>query len=758
MTTRQDRLARDFVDAALELHRRRLWTEVPGDAVFLVRVPTEDLPLAANVMGQAGVEFGLGLARGEGAFRRMAGLYSEQAATEEFTDAGDLLSVTFEPWGALPDEFRRLVRAAGLQPRRERVVPMALTKRPYELARPAGRGELRTLLWVVRGVLAAWDAGELRPASLPPVDRRRRRVLELEIGGTPRKPAVTARLVPWPEGSEALDLPPLVALPADLQDLPRLGGRWLVARLPMAAEIRGDARAVFGVFVAEERGGLVLNHGLAMGDELAPVVETLSQAFRGEGFGERCGLPREIVFDSPRLHRAFTPVLAGLGIESVLDEECPALLDLSAALESTATALSAEELGAPETFQEWKAVDQRVASWLVEETLDKNRATTRAMTRYFGIAAEGEEVLERLEHYSPFGAFVEWLAADYRATKRSKTMVEKLLANKSLDPAERVLLEARRRAVLSIFRVDSSEPGATIEIEDVLSGERFTVHDKSMSGCELEGVFLPLRLLRVDEWIFPVIAGPPLAALHVDGALEALERIGAELTPEGLRRDAHLVGRLWSRLLAREERAPVLQNTDGEPLELQTATFRVADPATLEGALAERDDLDFDAQEGGWVWLREGAPGGLGDHTVLGRLDILDDRLVLEVNSTSRLERARGWLEAVPGVRFERSTARGLDRSERPLDDRLPGPPPEPPAAETAELLERVAHEQYRRWLDERVPLLGDLTPRQACATEEGRRSVARLVRTMPAIGTPNGPIEVPREELLRELGISSAE
>ena len=71
-------------------------------------------------------------------------------------------------------------------------------------------------------------------------------------------------------------------------------------------------------------------------------------------------------------------------------------------------------------------------------------------------------------------------------------------------------------------------------------------------------------------------------------------------------------------------------------------------------------------------------------------------------------------------------------------------------------LLHRAVREQVWRWLDERVPALGDLTPREACATEDGRRHVAILVRTMPAVTTPSGPIEVPREELLRELGISS--
>jgi len=761
MATPPDRLARQFVDSALELYRRRPWNELPGDAIFLVRVPTEEDPLAANVMGQDGEQFGLSLVRGEGAFRRMAGLFVEDTHPEGFTEAGDLLSVTFEPWSNLPEEFRRLLLAAGLRARRERPVPFAFAKRPYEHMRPVGRGDLRTLTWIVRGVLAAQDAGELQPPSL---DWGRRRVLELEVGGELKAPTVTARIVPWPEDVNQLDLPPLVALPADLAGLPRLEQRWLLARLPMAAEIRGDDRTVAAVFIAAED-GFILANCLVQGDELAPVAEALSKAFRGKGFGRRRGLPREIVFDSPRLLQALAPALAGFDVESVFDDEYPPILELAAEIEASADEFAGEEeeCEAPETLLDWKAVDRRVVSRLVVEAVGKRDPSSRALARYFGFESEAQRVLGQLEQFSPFGAFVEWLAADYRATKRSKTVVEKLLEGRRVAPAERVLLEARKSALLSIFRVDSCEPGATLEVEDILSGERYTIHDRAMSSGELEGILVPLRLLRVEDWIFPVIAGPPLTALEVDRALRGLERLGLELSPEGLRRDAHLVGRLWSWLLERERRPVGLQNTDGDPFELHTATFVVDDPAALRRALEERDDLDHDEEQDRWVWLRASPPAPArgeapAPRTVLGSFEILDERLVLEVNSARRLERAREWLEAVPGVRFERATQHALDDPDRPLDDRLPGPPPEPLTPEMVQLQEQLIREHYFRWLDEPVPLLDDMTPRQACATAEGRRRVARLVRSMPAAGIRGETVEVPRAELLRELGIAPEE
>ena len=51
--------------------------------------------------------------------------------------------------------------------------------------------------------------------------------------------------------------------------------------------------------------------------------------------------------------------------------------------------------------------------------------------------------------------------------------------------------------------------------------------------------------------------------------------------------------------------------------------------------------------------------------------------------------------------------------------------------------------------------MLGNRTPREVCKTANGRERVARSVRTMPDVSSPGGAIPVPREELLRELGIS---
>jgi hypothetical protein len=63
------------------------------------------------------------------------------------------------------------------------------------------------------------------------------------------------------------------------------------------------------------------------------------------------------------------------------------------------------------------------------------------------------------------------------------------------------------------------------------------------------------------------------------------------------------------------------------------------------------------------------------------------------------------------------------------------------------------------RWLDMVIPAFGDRSPRQLCATPDGRRRVLYMIRSMP---TPHPslagePMERIRAQMLRELGVDRA-
>ena len=71
--------------------------------------------------------------------------------------------------------------------------------------------------------------------------------------------------------------------------------------------------------------------------------------------------------------------------------------------------------------------------------------------------------------------------------------------------------------------------------------------------------------------------------------------------------------------------------------------------------------------------------------------------------------------------------------------------------------LEEMFRKHYMKWLDESLPILDGKTPRQACKTKAGKQKVAMLIRTIPQpVGNEGVEIDVPREEMLRSLGIDS--
>jgi hypothetical protein len=738
-----DRLAQELVQCALDFHRRRPWMRVPPDAPFLVRVPEESWPLAATIMGQSQGDYGVVLVRGPVGFANQVRMILEDLHPAGQTDELDMLSVSFQALASIPMEFRALLRQTGFSAGREQAAPLFLVKRPGRRLRPPEGAETRLLLRCLKALCLADETGELRVSPLDPVKKR---VLELQVTGEPSAPLVRAAIVPWP--AEAAEPPPLLDLGPGLERLPRRGGRWFASLLRAPGEISGDDRTVRVFALASLDEERLLTHEIVLGEELAPAAEDLARVLRGEKAGEPAGLPDSIGFESRQLHDAFAPALAALGVQSELRPAPDFLVELGQMIDEGAEEAAASE-DAPRSLADWKEADRRLTARMLREL--EAQVTPRALARYFGSAETAQAVLEELEPLSPLPSFLEWLSSDYRATRSSRTLLEKRLRRKNLPPAERALLEARRDAELSIYRIDACQPGASLEVEDVFTGERRTIHDSALSGCDLEGFFVPLRLARVAEWTFPVFAGPPLNALEVERAVRELE--SARTATTSLRAGAHIFGRIWGWLLESRRHPARLQNTDGDPLEPVTAVFRVDDPARLAERLGARPDVHAD-DEHSWVWLRSGSPApGMGENTVLGQLELHDDRLVLEVNSSGRLERARAWLEALPGIRFESSQVKRLGDAPPP-DDRLETPEI-PLAPEMRAELERRTHELYRRWLDEPIPALGGLTPRACCRTPEGRRRVARLVRTLPPIGIPGGSIPPPRALLLRELGIA---
>jgi hypothetical protein len=158
--------------------------------------------------------------------------------------------------------------------------------------------------------------------------------------------------------------------------------------------------------------------------------------------------------------------------------------------------------------------------------------------------------------------------------------------------------------------------------------------------------------------------------------------------------------------------------------------------------------LDVHYRRDGEAWV-EMFPLGEQEEILRATLAMNGDRLQVETHSEPRLERVLALLdEVLPDARLISDRRKPLVPGQlpgalKPLDAGV-GPDPEV-LVEIQELMEQ-------RWLDESVPALAGMTPRQAAADPTRREELRRLIASFPCPdGLPEGAVTL-RPPRLREL------
>lgn len=170
----------------------------------------------------------------------------------------------------------------------------------------------------------------------------------------------------------------------------------------------------------------------------------------------------------------------------------------------------------------------------------------------------------------------------------------------------------------------------------------------------------------------------------------------------------------------------------------------------IRNLLCEADDFDWDESlapgpngsfQVAWLETDPGAkpPPDPLSRRILATLTLAPTTLVVETISRQRLRACRKRLEQILGDRIHHAgtKTRTLDQVLRePVPPTAPEPLILPPEA-IAELEERM----IRQWLDEPIPALNGLTPREAAKTPEGRE---RLEGLFDYIARDQGRREMP--------------
>ena len=118
-----DPLCVKLVAFAQKLQGLRPWLTFGGDEAFFARIPDLSDPALVVVMGQMGMDYGLFVDIGPGAFDRWLTLQEASCSMPEVVRRASLLSITFEPWRELEPELRAPLKRAGLRGCRTSTVP-----------------------------------------------------------------------------------------------------------------------------------------------------------------------------------------------------------------------------------------------------------------------------------------------------------------------------------------------------------------------------------------------------------------------------------------------------------------------------------------------------------------------------------------------------------------------------------------------------------------------------------------------------------
>jgi hypothetical protein len=279
----------------------------------------------------------------------------------------------------------------------------------------------------------------------------------------------------------------------------------------------------------------------------------------------------------------------------------------------------------------------------------------------------------------------------------------------------------------TVYEVVTTAPGVGLQVRDLRTGDILEVRERTFSRDARPASFVCGRAVPDGEThqfvggLFPVAPGTEGDVLDLCD----------EADPAAI-----------CEHVASLHRPPALKTREGEPLVACEAVLMVPDAAEAAAALDARYERDGDA----WVEMHA---LHVDERILRATLTLDGSRLTVTTHSEARVERVLDvLLDALPGARV-------VSDERVPVDTgKLPSPPPFAPPEITLDpdIVGELQDRFERRWIDESVPALAGLTPRQASQDPTRRDELRRLIASFPSgDDLPVGSVTM-RPARLREL------
>lgn len=654
-------MCRETLAAAEEFCELEPWTFFEPDDFFVLHTPESDEPLLGSVIGQSGLERGLMLLRGSEAGEQMGDILD--GGGETVMREARMIGFSLTRLADIAPQERSLLKKAGFPGRRESLVPGFVVGDPMTEPRGMRPDEAREMLYVLRGFLKALDTGELDVADLGWAQPT------IKIEGDPTDPDVSVTLADldaredgdaedeededveeWDddEGDEAEEGAVIARFKAsEANDGTEYGRTWLLGMTALGdtgGRPGGWGAGLMDLDSQELRGMTPL-------PELAPetLVPWVQGVLAATPHGQK---PRVLLVSDRDVATWLRPALAVQRVRCEFDDTVAFASEMA---ESSQGIPDGPETRPPTIVLPGEARPSAMAVESIHfqvadlwddarhEMAARDLPSDRSIKRYFGEIEVASDLLDDRgpSESLPQACLDNWLWFYYRATKRSKTIAERLL-ERGLPEEDEHLLRALAETAPTVWRVEETSADGAV-FRDVLSAKTVTVQLGAGPVPWTLGFAWIAKLAPWEEcWLLSPV-GPVLQAKEVAPALLRLAEMAVALTPEGLARDCHLLGRLWD--WTPIPRRGVSDIGDhGWRSAAPLAVVATQNLATVFDAVASRPDVVLDV-DGTLLWIRSSEGGQLFDNPdVRGLITLGPGAFFLEARTAEDLLEGRGWL------------------------------------------------------------------------------------------------------------------
>ena len=301
----------------------------------------------------------------------------------------------------------------------------------------------------------------------------------------------------------------------------------------------------------------------------------------------------------------------------------------------------------------------------------------------------------------------------------------------SLLPADEFLLaEQWLLSPRSVYEIEEVSPGVGMLLRDLRSGDRIDISERTASTMVRRGTYICTRLMPVGHTMQIIGAVEPVDLRYRDSLIALLDD-----EPEAI----ELI-----EFLSRRFAPPVIRNTEGEDLVACEAVFEVADVDALVAALNDAyEPIESDKPIHG---DEEGATDGeilvwhehleaRGQNTIRAILTLADGELRIGTNSDERMDRVidavgrmRPGLVLISDERTPTDSPFVIAGSDAGGVTGGPSGMLDPSDPTMAAIMDEYIRGYETSWLDQEIPALAGLTPRQAAADPTRRPDLIALL------------------------------